>query len=131
MHLLVEYWDCAPAALREVETLEALLHRAAQVAGAHVLESVFHRFGAGGVSGVLVVAESHLSIHTWPEQGYAAVDFYTCGDTDTLAAHEVLLLGLGAGRHERLLVRRGMQDGRTGLEICSRASDAHPSPKVA
>jgi len=53
---------------------------AAKAARATIMESAFHRFEPQGVSGTVILAESHLSIHTWPEKGYAAMDFYTCGD---------------------------------------------------
>jgi len=54
---------------------------AAREAKATIIESRFHQFSPFGISGVVVIAESHLTIHTWPEYGYAAVDIFTCGDT--------------------------------------------------
>lgn len=62
---------------------------AAKAARATIMESAFHRFEPQGVSGTVILAESHISIHTWPEKGYAAMDFYTCGDhTDPWLACE-------------------------------------------
>ncbi|RMH41726.1 MAG: adenosylmethionine decarboxylase, partial [Deltaproteobacteria bacterium] len=78
-HVLAEYHGCDPAVLDDRGTIEPLMRRAAQAAGATVVGSMFHEFAPQGVSGVVVVEESHLSIHTWPEYGYAAVDFFTCG----------------------------------------------------
>jgi len=69
---------------------------------------VFHRFAPQGVSGVVVVEESHLSIHTWPEAGYAAVDFFTCGECFPERAHAALLDGLAPERSEILNVERGV-----------------------
>lgn len=81
MHLLVDLWGatnlCDPA------HIDAALREAAEAAGATILHSHFHHFSPnGGVSGVLVLAESHISIHTWPERDFAAVDIFMCGACD-------------------------------------------------
>jgi len=78
-HLLVEYYDCNPDIINNKELVEKLMKEAAIEAGSTIVQSVFHMFQPHGVSGVVVIAESHLSIHTWPEYGYAAVDLFTCG----------------------------------------------------
>jgi S-adenosylmethionine decarboxylase proenzyme len=73
---------------------------------------MFHRYNPQGVSGVVVIAESHLSIHTWPEYGYAAVDFFTCGETvDPYLAHEHIAKMLGAGKAQVEELRRGIPSG--------------------
>lgn len=79
--LLVELYHCDHAILNDVDLIEAHMLQAAEVAGATIVEKTFHHFSPHGVSGVVVIAESHLAIHTWPEYGYAAVDLFTCGDT--------------------------------------------------
>jgi S-adenosylmethionine decarboxylase proenzyme len=107
IHLLAEYHGCSQVLLDDTAALETLLREAAAAADARVLHAVFHRFRPHGVSGVLVIEESHLSIHTWPEAGYAAVDFYTCGEGDLQRAHVVLERGLGATCSETLMVHRG------------------------
>jgi len=112
-HLLAEYYGCPTALLDDKEAIEALLHRAAKSAGATVVASVFHRFSPQGVSGVVVIEESHLSVHTWPEGGYAAVDFYTCGDCSPAKAHELLNRDLSPERSELLVVDRGLGPGRS------------------
>jgi S-adenosylmethionine decarboxylase len=66
--------------LSDVDGIQTMMITAAKAARATVMESAFHRFEPQGVSGTVILAESHLSIHTWPEKGYAAMDFYTCGD---------------------------------------------------
>ncbi len=71
---------CKPEKLNNVEEVEHCLVQAAREAKATVLDCSFHKFSPQGVSGVVVIAESHISIHTWPEFGYAAVDVFTCGD---------------------------------------------------
>ena len=76
--------------------------------GATVLGESFHPFQPQGVSGVVVIAESHLSIHTWPEYGYAAVDIFTCGTSvQPEKAAEVLIEKLGAKDHTLTEIQRG------------------------
>lgn len=84
-----------------------MLQRAAIAAGATIVGKVFHRFSPHGVSGVVVVQESHISIHTWPEEGYAAVDFYTCGECSPERAHDLLNEELAATSYELVTVSRG------------------------
>jgi len=115
-HLLAEYHGCDRDLLEDVEGVRALLEAAARAAGATVVQSVFHRFSPQGVTGVVVLEESHLSVHTWPETGYAAADLYTCGDCRPEAAHEVLFAGLCAARAEVMQVARGLPGAR-GMRI--------------
>jgi spermidine synthase len=79
-HILVEFTHCSPEALNDVILIERGMVEAAREAGATVINSTFHHFSPFGVSGVVVIQESHLAIHTWPEYRYAAVDLFTCGD---------------------------------------------------
>lgn len=79
--LLVELYNCDPDVLNDVNAIENHMEQAAEAAGATIVEKTFHHFSPHGVSGVVVIAESHLAIHTWPEYGYAAVDLFTCGST--------------------------------------------------
>lgn len=110
-HLLVEYRRCTSEVLDDVAAMEFLLREAAAAAGATVLGAQFHRFQPHGVSGVLLIAESHLSVHTWPEAAYAAVDFYTCGDCDPYRAHDAIAARLRPGSVETMLVTRGAPQG--------------------
>jgi S-adenosylmethionine decarboxylase len=97
-HLLIEYFDCDTDSLNSPETVERLMSEAAEACGATIVRSVFHAFNPIGVSGVVVISESHLAIHTWPEYGYAAVDVFTCGDTvDPRTAEAFLRDRFGAG----------------------------------
>jgi S-adenosylmethionine decarboxylase proenzyme len=83
--------------------------KAAIDCGAVVLGNSFHHFSPQGVSGVVVIAESHISIHTWPEYGYAAVDVFTCGTTvNPEKAAEVLIERLGSKNHSLMEVPRGV-----------------------
>lgn len=79
-HLLVELKDCSPAILQSLEEVRDALVSAAREAKATIVDISFHEFSPFGISGMVVIAESHLSIHTWPEYAYAAVDIFTCGD---------------------------------------------------
>ncbi|MFZ5639167.1 MAG: adenosylmethionine decarboxylase [Bacillota bacterium] len=79
-HVLAEIHGCPFEVLNNVTKVEEIMVKAALEAGAEVREVVFHKFSPQGVSGVVVISESHLAIHTWPELGYAAVDVFTCGD---------------------------------------------------
>jgi S-adenosylmethionine decarboxylase proenzyme len=81
--------------LNDVGKIKGLMDEAAAVSGASIVESIFHRYSPHGVSGVVVIEESHLAIHTWPEYGYAAVDLFTCGEeVDPWKAYEFLKKGL-------------------------------------
>jgi len=79
-HILIDLWGIGPEHLDDVSALEACLVEAARSGGARVVESRFHRFEPHGISGIVVLAESHLAIHTWPELELAAADVFTCGD---------------------------------------------------
>lgn len=106
-HLIVEVFEADPRLLDDAHALEQLLLQAARAANATVIQSVFHHFSPYGVSGVVVIAESHLTIHTWPEYGYAAIDIFTCGSKmDVEAAVAVIAGGLG-GRIMQIEISRG------------------------
>jgi S-adenosylmethionine decarboxylase len=85
-HLTVEFYDCDPGILADEGRVERALLLAAQESGATIVDSRFHTFEPQGVSGVVIIAESHFTVHTWPEHDYAAVDLFTCSpnlDFDT------------------------------------------------
>ena len=79
-HILAEIYGCDAEILNDKELIEKNMVESALKAGAEVREVAFHKFSPQGVSGVVIISESHLTIHTWPELGYAAVDVFTCGD---------------------------------------------------
>ena len=107
-HLLMELEDCNEEILNNLDTLKEAMLAAANEAGATVMGVSFHRFNPHGISGVVVVAESHLFIHTWPEYGYAAADIFTCGTTvQPKKAAEVLIEKLGARKHSIQEIARG------------------------
>ena len=125
-HLLLEYYDCVPASINDVSTVERNMNDAAEHCGATIIKSVFHGFNPIGVSGVVVISESHLAIHTWPEYGFAAVDIFTCGDTvDPHVAHDLLKERFGAQRVRIMEVKRGnirLPEGRI-LKVVGDAED--------
>ncbi len=123
-HLLAEYQGCDRSVLDDVDEVRAALRRAATAAGATVVAEVLQPFAPEGVSGVVVIEESHLSVHTWPEQGYAAVDFYTCGECLPERAYEVLFEALGAQRAELLSVRRGLLGSDASLRVDEHRADS-------
>ncbi|MEZ4574302.1 MAG: adenosylmethionine decarboxylase [Vampirovibrionales bacterium] len=108
-HLLAEFYDCDPNILNNADLIEGGMCDAAIKSGATIVEKVFHHFSPWGVSGVVVIAESHLAIHTWPEYGYAAVDLFTCGDTvDPLLAYDHLKATFGAKTAFYSELKRGL-----------------------
>ncbi|MBN2898339.1 MAG: S-adenosylmethionine decarboxylase proenzyme [Clostridia bacterium] len=110
-HILVEYYNCDAEILKDHKLIEEMMVAAAKKANATVVQSVFHLFNPWGVSGAVVISESHLTIHTWPEFGYAAVDLFTCGDSvNPWIAFDYLTESLKAERSESMEVTRGMVD---------------------
>lgn len=108
-HLLVELQECDRMALNDLDFIRDAMITAAVTCGAAVLGDSFHRFSPQGVSGVVVIAESHLSIHTWPEYGYAAVDIFTCGTTvEPEKAAETLIAKLGSKTTSQTEIQRGL-----------------------
>jgi len=108
-HILCEAYECDPEVLDDLKLVENIMVSAALRAGAEVREVAFHRFSPQGVSGVVVISESHLAIHTWPELGYAAIDVFTCGDrVDPKVACDYLIEGFAAGHVTETLIERGV-----------------------
>lgn len=111
-HLLVEYHGCDRELLNTPEHIRTALKAAVIAAGATPLHEVVHAFSPHGVTGVIVIAESHFSIHTWPEYGFAAVDLFTCGEqVDPYVAFEHLKPALRAESHSVVEIRRGLLPG--------------------
>jgi S-adenosylmethionine decarboxylase len=108
-HLLLELFDCDPDAINSLDIVKASMVEAAKRAQATIVDVVFHEFNPFGISGVVVIAESHLAIHTWPEYRYAAVDVFSCGETlQPQVAVEHLVEQLGAARTSVVELQRGV-----------------------
>ncbi|MBL4708599.1 MAG: adenosylmethionine decarboxylase [Flavobacteriales bacterium] len=108
IHILMEFNECPFDVLDNLEELEQSLNEAARAADATIIKSIFHQFSPQGVTGVVVVAESHLAIHTWPEYNYAAVDFFTCNlSMDYMKTYNLLVQHLKSTKHSYQTIKRG------------------------
>ncbi len=108
-HLLIELNDCNHDLLNDLDTIRDIMLAAAVGCGATVLGESFHRFSPQGISGVIIIAESHLTIHTWPEHGYAAADIFTCGTTVMPEkAADIIIDRFAPGNHSIVQMFRGM-----------------------
>ncbi len=97
--LTIEYYECGNGVLLSRDTVEQALLKGATDSGATIISSSFHKFEPQGVSGVVIIAESHFTVHAWPEHDYAAVDIFTCGDNINLdAAIHSMEASFGSGR---------------------------------
>ncbi|SHN06218.1 adenosylmethionine decarboxylase [Gracilibacillus kekensis] len=109
-HVIAELWDCNLDVLNDIDRLEKTFVNAALKAGAEIREVAFHKFAPFGVSGVVIISESHLTIHSFPEHGYASIDVYTCGNMiDPHLAVTYIEEKLEAKTIEKVEVPRGMK----------------------
>lgn len=107
-HVIAELWQCDFDKLNDMDYIEQTFVDAALKSGAEVREVAFHKFAPQGVSGVVIISESHLTIHSFPEHGYASVDVYTCGDLDPTVAAKYIAEALGSTSSELVEIPRGM-----------------------
>ncbi|KOO46863.1 adenosylmethionine decarboxylase [Priestia koreensis] len=107
-HVISELWGCDFDKLNDIEFIEKTFVDAALKSGAEVREVAFHKFAPQGVSGVVIISESHLTIHSFPEHGYASIDVYTCGHLDPNVAANHIAESLGAETRETVELPRGM-----------------------
>ncbi len=108
-HLIIELYGCNNEIINNKESVQEILLDAAQKAKVTVIDYKFHTFSPHGISGAIIIAESHISIHTWPEYGYCAVDIFTCGNvTDNSAALEVIKEGFKAKHYSAIEMKRGI-----------------------
>tara|TARA_B100000686_G_C16206278_1_gene673115 strand:- start:183 stop:581 length:399 start_codon:yes stop_codon:yes gene_type:complete len=117
-HMLLEFHECDFDKLDDESYISVVLNEAAKIAQATILNSSFHRFQPQGVSGVVMIAESHISIHTWPEHLYAAVDLFSCSE-DLLMnrAKDYLIRAFGASSVEENSFYRGNVPKKESLGI--------------
>jgi S-adenosylmethionine decarboxylase len=107
-HVISELWGCDFEKLNDVVQIEQIFVGAALKSGAEIREVAFHKFAPQGVSGVVIISESHLTIHSFPEHGYASIDVYTCGDLNPNIAADYIAEALGAETRENIEIPRGM-----------------------
>lgn len=112
-HLIADFYGCETEKLCDAQFIETTLVRAVEFLGATILEKCTRNYSPKGVTAVLVLAESHISAHTWPERGYAALDIYTCGDRTTKQAYEFLETAFHPQQSRAMIVNRGpeIRDG--------------------
>ena len=110
-HLIIELYQCDSAILNDPKTLEQHFLAAVKLSGATVIHSFFHQFSPHGITGVVVVAESHFAMHTWPEYGYCALDIFTCGESvNGREALYYLKKRLKAANASIMEIKRGILD---------------------
>jgi S-adenosylmethionine decarboxylase len=108
-HLIVEFFECTRELLNDLKSIERLCIKAVELSGASVIKPFFYQFSPFGITGVVIIAESHLSLHTWPEFGYCAFDFFVCGDDiDSEKALDFLKFELKAQNSTCLEIKRGV-----------------------
>ena len=113
-HVLAEFFECDPNILNSINSVEKHMVDAALECGATIVQKCFHMFNPYGVSGVVIISESHLAIHTWPELGYAAVDLFTCGSScDPMVAYEFLKKKFNSRTANYTELKRGIIDSET------------------
>jgi len=109
--LIVEFSKCDKVILDDTEAIRSIMLNAAIAANATIVDHCFHKFSPIGVSGVVIIAESHITIHTWPEHGYCAIDIFTCGDLlKNNNALEVLKEGLKSQEEKVFKLERGLKN---------------------
>jgi S-adenosylmethionine decarboxylase proenzyme len=114
-HILAEYFECGCTYLDSEGAIRNFMLEAARRTGATIVGSIFHHFSPQGVSGVVIIAESHLAIHTWPEFRYVSVDLFTCGTkVDPWIGFEYLKEKLQSKRWASKEIIRGTVKGESG-----------------
>ena len=115
-HVITELYGCNSEIINNQELIEDIMLEAVELSGATIVKPVFHKFSPHGVSGMVVVSESHFAIHTWPEYGYCALDIFTCGDLiNNQIALDHLKSKLQASNISVVEMKRGLLD--LGVEL--------------
>lgn len=108
LHAIGNFHDCPRELLERVEVVKKMMYDTIVEATLHPVGEIFHQYEPYGVTGVFLLAESHLSIHTWPEYDYVAVDVFTCSEgTDPRAILEIMRRKFRPGRYEEEVMDRG------------------------
>ena len=109
-HLIAEFYGCDSGLLNAPKRIREVMIHAAERTGVTMVGEIFHQFAPQGVSGTIVIAESHMSVHTWPENGYAAVDIFTCGGIDPRPGFQLLGKALQAKSFRMQEIVRGIAE---------------------
>lgn len=107
-HIIAEFYRCAPSAISDTDSVEKTMTGAAVISGANIIKPFFHGFSPQGVSGVIIISESHFAIHTWPEHSYAAVDIFTCSGFRYTEALKYIRDRFQSEKYSVKLIRRGL-----------------------
>ncbi len=128
-HCILELYDCPRHTLEDPESVAKILEEASRRGLSTLLNKVIHRFHPQGVTALGVLAESHISIHTWPEHDYAAADVFTCGTTARpVEACQYLVEALGARSHNLLKIARGNGAPKLEFGLVDRTGDDSQTP---
>jgi S-adenosylmethionine decarboxylase proenzyme len=123
--ILVEFYDCDADVLNDVEQIEQIMLQATRESKANIISHNFHKFSPHGVSGVVVIAESHVTIHSWPEYNYAAVDIFTCGETiDPWIIQELMKEQLRSETVSSMEMKRGLFRVEPGRSLLFKPENA-------
>ena len=106
-HFIAEFHGCDTSILNDTEKISTIMNAAVEISGATMIQPFFHRFSPHGISGIIVVAESHFAIHTWPEHAYAAVDIFSCGTFGYMEALRCISSSLKSGSYSVHRLKRG------------------------
>lgn len=129
--ILVEYYECNADVINDVDQIEEILIDATKASKASIISHNFHKFSPHGVSGTIVIAESHIAIHTWPEYNYAAVDIFTCGETiDPWIIQEYINEAFQSKNISSMEMKRGLFKVAPGEELLFKPKDAQEITSV-
>ena len=107
IHIIGELFSTSKS-INDLKFIKKVMLDAAKRAGLTILNSKFHKFKPQGVSGFIMISESHLSVHTWPESGYVAVDVFTCGEpSQCRTAYDYIISVLKPSHHSEMVIKRG------------------------
>ena len=109
VHILLEFHGCPSHIIEDSDKVKEIFLEAARISRAHIVDSLFHKFNPHGVSGIIVIAESHFAVHTWPEYGYASIDLFSCSkDIDFESAIQCLKENLKPKTVSTVELKRGV-----------------------
>jgi len=108
-HFIAEFYKCNPVTINSISAFEKIMTEAVTISGATIIKPFFHTFSPQGVSGIIVISESHFAIHTWPEYSYAAVDLFSCSDFRYVDALKYIKDKIESGEYFVNVINRGYQ----------------------
>jgi S-adenosylmethionine decarboxylase len=105
-HFLLNLYGCSSVLLNDEQFLIDLMENAAIASGASVLKTVSHKFDPQGITAICLLSESHISIHSWPEEGKAALDVYTCGSANPKIGCDIIIAQLNPSEYKLNYIQR-------------------------